>query len=440
MSSSSSKPSQSSTTSEDSTNNKSKEIPEEFIKVIRDFVTDIQNSFPEFVPLIQKWWKPRSSFHYIDEEDERERLYLEAEKKSIQFLYSYCSKKFPPRFFDILYQNQEIFSEDSEQDTEFLPHIHFKTLWSLDMSETTRETIWKYLQLILFSIIGNLENKDAFGDTSKMFEAIHHEEFKNKLEETLGQIHGLFEGLGKEKENGEEGSSGEGESGSAGTSTNTGGGSTSGNPFFNAENLHEHISGMMGGKLGQLAREIAEETSQSFNMDMDNNGDIKDVFQKLLKNPTKLMGLVKNIGEKLDHRMKSGDIKESELMAEATEMLNKMKNMPGMGNIQEMLHKMGMGGMAGMAGMSGAKMNLGAMEAQLNRNMKMAKTKERMKAKLDAKNQAAPASAPAPAQAPALTEEQLMALFAMNNNTSSSGEGKEEGKKEKVKKSKKTKK
>ena len=54
-----------------------------------------------------------------------------------------------------------------------------------------------------------------------------------------------------------------------------------------------------------------------------------------------------------------------------------MKNMPGMGNIQSMLNKMGFGG----------KMNTGAMESQMNKNMKQALFKEKMRAKMEAKRQ-----------------------------------------------------
>ena len=71
--------------------------------------------------------------------------------------------------------------------------------------------------------------------------------------------------------------------------------------------------------------------------------------------------------------MKSGDIKESELLEEASEMMNKMKNMPGMGNIKEMFGKMGMGG---------AKMDINAMRNNIAKNMKNAKQRERMKEKL----------------------------------------------------------
>ena len=147
----------------------------------------------------------------------------------------------------------------------------------------------------------------------------------------------------------------------------------------NASDLHEHITGMLDGKLGKLAREIAEETAADLNMDMENVTDMKDVFNKLIKNPTKLMGLVKNVGNKLESKIKSGDIKESELIAEASELMSKMKNMPGMENIQSMLGKMGMPNMG-----KGVKLNTGAMEAQMNRNMKTAQMKERMRAKAEA--------------------------------------------------------
>ena len=61
---------------------------------------------------------------------------------------------------------------------------------------------------------------------------------------------------------------------------------------------------------------------------------IINLFQNLFKNPTKLMDLVTKVGSKLDTKIKSGDLKESELLAEAAEMMQHMKDMPGMENIQ----------------------------------------------------------------------------------------------------------
>ncbi len=336
-------------------------IPEEFTKVIRDFVGDLKTTFPEYAPFIDKWWKGKEHFDNIKDELERNSAYEKSEKSSIKFLFDYCKKKLPPRFFDILYQNEDMFKEDSEFDTEFFPKIHFKNLWQCDISQKTKETIWKYLQLMLFSVVGSMENKDAFGDTAKLFEAINEEEFKSKLQETLSQMQGLFDGIDA--------------SGCATGAENLGAGLNPGD-LPNAEQINEHITGMLDGKIGQLAREIAEETAANLNMDFEDATDMKDIFSKLMKNPTKLMGLVKKVGDKLDSKLKSGEIKESEMIQEATELMNKMKSMPGMGNIQSMLSKMGMGGLG--------KVNSGAMEAQMNQRLKMAKMKERIRAKAEA--------------------------------------------------------
>ncbi len=129
---------------------------------------------------------------------------------------------------------------------------------------------------------------------------------------------------------------------------------------------------MMDGKLGALAKEIAEETAQEMDIDIEDSGNINDVFKKLFKNPTKLMSLVQNVGSKIDKKLKDGNIKESELIEEATELIKKMKDTPGMGNLQEMFSKMG------MPMPQGGKINTAAMQAHLQRNMRVAKQRERM--------------------------------------------------------------
>jgi len=309
-------------------------IPEEFVKVIYDLINDILFTFPEI----------RENIH-ID-------LYNIKESKdetSIKNVYEHIKTVFPERFFDILYKNEEMFSSD-EINTEFLPGIDFKELWKADISEKTKDTLWKYLQIILFSVIGKVNSEDSFGDTSKLFEAINQEELKGKLEETMENLQNMMDGS---------------------------------NPIIdvsgidhlpNPDDIQDHINGLLDGKLGSLAKEIAAETAEELNFDAENATSVNDVFKNLLKNPTKLMGLVKNVGGKLDNKIKSGEIKESELMQEASDLLSKMKDMPGMGDIQSMLKKMGMGGQGGQGG----KVNLGAMSNALNQNLKRAELKEKM--------------------------------------------------------------
>ena len=152
------------------------------------------------------------------------------------------------------------------------------------------------------------------------------------------------------------------------------------NDLPDANKLHSHITGMLDGKLGKLAREIAEETASELNMDDGDASTVDDVFKKLFKNPGKLMNLVKNIGGKLDKKLKSGEIKESEIMEEAQSLMTKMNNMPGMGNLQNMLSQMNLGGGKG-------KINMGAMKSHLEKNMKQSRMRERMKQRLEKKKE-----------------------------------------------------
>jgi hypothetical protein len=397
-----------STETENKPNKVKPTIPDEFSKIIKDFSNDLSTTFPEYAPFIDKWWQNTKY------------------STPLEYLYEFCLKKMPPRFFDILYKNADMFSESSDLDTEFLPNIHFRNLWQCDISDNTRETIWRYLQLILFAIIGTMDNSDAFGETVKLFKAIEENDLKSTLEETMSKMYEFFENNKTE----EKGDSKEDE----GAEENTEG--INMNNFPNAENLHEHIRGMLGGKLGELAMEIANETASELNLgvdgDLNSESDVKDVFQKLMKNPAKLMSLVKNVGSKLDEKIKSGSIKESELISEASDIINKMKDMPGMGDIQSMLKKMGMA-----KGMGGGKFDFSAMESKLNQTMKQAQMREKMKDKAEkkkAQNQAQQATAQEEIKNRTqnfnpLPDEQLINMFSKDELTAGGGEKKKKKKK-----------
>ena len=347
------------------------EIPTEFKKIIIDMTKDILVSFPE----------QENNLH-----PELKNLVFETDPTtlghSLTFVFEYCRTVYPSKFFDILYQNASIFES---ADTNFLPGINFKLLWAENISDKTRETIWKYLQLVLFTIISGISDGNSFGDTAKLFEAINENEFKSKLEETIAQMQTLFGSEKKDKTtegkvfDAEDDADAEddGEADKKGTS------GINLDDLPDPSEIHDHVTSMMNGKLGKLAREIAEETAADLNINMENAESVGDVFKRLISNPTKLMGLVKNVGSKLDEKIKTGDMKESELLEEASELMKKMKNMPGMGDIQSMLSKMGMN-----AGKGGGKVNVEAMQANINQKLKESKNRERLLKKLAEKKMA----------------------------------------------------
>ena len=356
------------------------EIMKDFKKIITDLLRDLLTTFPEIKDALNS-----DLLNILKGENDSEQ--------SLQTIFDYCKMVYPSRFFEILYQNDAIFKDEKFQ-AEFLPGIDFKVLWQDEnLSDKTRETIWKYLQLILFTVVSDISDGKSFGDTSKMFESINQDDFKSKLEETMEEMQKIFNKKPSKNDGNKDGSvnedddddEDEDEGSGAGTSgAGTSGAGTSGaginlDDLPNPKDIQDHVNTMMEGKLGKLAREIAEETAADMNMDTDNVGSVNDVFTNLLKNPTKLMGLVKNVGSKLDEKLKAGDINETELLKEASVIMQQMKNIPGM---QGMMNKMGMGG---------GKMNMNGMQSQLNKNIKNSKYKDRLRAKLAEKNAAAQA-------------------------------------------------
>ena len=320
------------------------EIPEEFCKVCKDFVTDILTTFPEY----------QGTLH----EGLIDILQDKNDTANVREVFDYVKTVYPERFFDLLYQNEDIYTND-EINTKFLPNIEFADLWKQDISEKTKLIIWKYLQLILFSAVNNESDGKSFGDTAKLFEAINEDELKNKLEETMEQMANIFD-----------------MSGNSPFATDIS--NINPNDLPDPEELHSHINGMLQGNLGKLAAEITEETMKELNTDVSGADSVGDIFQNLFKNPGKLMSMIKKVGSKLDTKLKSGELKESEIMQEAMDLMDKMEKMPGMANMKNMLNQMGMAGMG-----KNSKVNMGAMRGKLNQNMKGAKQRERMLRKLE---------------------------------------------------------
>lgn len=364
-------------------------VSKEFTKLMEDMIVDLKTTFPEYKGIIERW-----SIKYPQVEERN------------SFLLKHCLSILPERFFDILYKNSEIFEDGSLINTEFLPGIVFKQLWQFDISDKTKDTLWNYLQLIVFSIMGSVKDMKDFGDTAKLFEAINEDELKSKLQDTLEQLKGVFE-------NKEEGGS---------------------SSLPNSEDIHGHIEDMMGGKLGQLAKELAEETAQDLEVDMEGAQTSQEVFQQLMSNPSKLMNMVKKVGGKIDSKLKSGELDEKELMKEGLDLFNKMKDMPGMENMNDILSKMGMGG-------KGVKLNTGAMQARMDQMTKMEKMKERMRKNVEKKKLEKEeekklleqmSNLPTP---PMLSDQQIEEMF--GTETTKNSQKKTEGKKKKKVKQKK---
>ena len=353
-------------------------IPDKFISVISDFANDLSNPFPEYEYLWSKW---RNVENIPD--------------TMIQSVYQHCQDVYPERFFDILYQNDDIFKHENKINTCFLPNVEFKMLFnSPGVSDTTKNAMWKYIQLILFTIIGNIKDKQDFGKSMNLFEGIEETELQDKLSEAMKNMTDFFTGMEQDipdsKEENEFSKASEFAKDFFEKMEQEKEGEKEGQEppkfDFNPEDIHNHLKGLFDGKLGSLAKELIDELSdelkETFGMD-DLNAETKpkDLFQKLMKNPAKFMELVKKISNKFQEKMKRGDMSQEEVMKEATEMLRKMKEMGGDSKqmtemFQNMAKSMGMGG-------KNMKVDTNAVD----RLVKQQSIKDRLRAKLEQKKQ-----------------------------------------------------
>lgn len=62
--------------------------PEEFHKIVNDFISDILITFPEYSGLISKWWNRQPNSDDLELTKQKEAL----------FVFRHCVKIFPERF------------------------------------------------------------------------------------------------------------------------------------------------------------------------------------------------------------------------------------------------------------------------------------------------------------------------------------------------------
>merc|ERR1711865_373344 len=161
-------------------------MPDDFHKLVKDFIGDLLNTFPEYKD------KLNEDMLYIFENDSEADDF----QSHLVAVFNFCASSFPERFFDVLYKNDLMFDREKRDDkynTEFYPGIDFSDLWDSDISERTKDVLWRYLQITLFAVIGNMKDHINFGDTEKLFEAIDENDLQSKISETFENFTNMFD-------------------------------------------------------------------------------------------------------------------------------------------------------------------------------------------------------------------------------------------------------
>jgi hypothetical protein len=240
-------------------------IPEAFVKVVREFVDDLLSTYPELRPDLAPALAEISAGAAPD-------------SPAYQSVFDHVTAIGPQLVFGILTENADIFASECI----LLPGVNFALLWRENITEQTKQSIWRYLRLLTMSAVGA---DDAEG-------------FKETMAAATKGVQDFF-------------------------------GGAEGVSMPDPAKMEEKFKGFAEGKLGDLAREIADEAVGS---------NSPEQMEAMLKNPAKLFELVSSVGSKIDQKLKSGQIKENELVDEAAAMLQNFKGMPG---FEEMMKQFG---------------------------------------------------------------------------------------------------
>lgn len=264
-----------------------------FNKILKQFLKELHKVFPEYNIIKLKEYKN------LDDNDDRFLLYF------MNFIEKDIEK--------IINEDISLFEHE---DTYFLRDIEFSRIWNSGISDNNKKAIWKFLQTLYLigkpfkhnmpdinSLISEFNSQ--IQDTSKDKDSL------KKIKKQLDIISHLVKNLNEEKEQRKKENKAKMEG-----------------------QLPEFIE---KSKIGQLAQELSSELDLEElgfgNLD-DNTQDPQNLFNNILgKNPQKLMGLIQNVGSKIQNKLSDGGFDESDLVGEAQEMMSSLNMNDMLGNM-----------------------------------------------------------------------------------------------------------
>ena len=184
-----------------------------------------------------------------------------------------------------------------EKKIELLEEISFKKLWEKNITNKTRESIWKYLQT--FQIINiNLKSNEELRQALSQIGTDTIMEVDKSTAKDLKKLKKLSEKVKDKNIN-----QGEGE-------------------------LDEMLGGLLDSGIGDIAKEVAK----NMNVDemfgnINENSNPMEIMSQMM-NPEKMNSIFQNINSVMEQKVEKGELTQDSLKNEAEGMMGKMKENP----------------------------------------------------------------------------------------------------------------
>ena len=255
-------------------------------------------------------------------------------------------------FLDKVHENNELIRKKDETlftgDIEFLEEISFQRLWEKNITEKTKESIWKYFKsftIITINLNSSQELKEVL-ETIGNEDEVSKEDIKDKqTAKTLKDLKKLSEEVKEEVTEEDE---------------------------LDLENM---LGGLMDTNIGSIAKEVAGSINiQDMFGKVDENTNPMEMMAQMM-NPDKMGSIFQNINKVMEEKMENGELDKESLKTEAQDMYGNMASNPLFSSLM-------------------GKMNPGQMKQEEPSKTEPSKTepskkekKERLKKKIEEKKQ-----------------------------------------------------
>lgn len=261
-----------------------------------------------------------------------------------------------PFYVEIANKDSAIFYNNSS--LTFYPNLNFSELWTLGISDNTKNNIWSYLHTLILSSFAIISKSSDISMLIRKMNKVIKSQPEDNSDSTTNQAKAIIQiasTLKKDKKHNTTNTTTESDSAPSTSDDNS---------LFDLDNLpdlsddsdNENDKGVAkkdkdsngddddldfdptelfeGTKIGELAKEIAEEMDiKSLGLgDLENSDEpenIQDAFSKILGNdPSKLMNTVQNIGSKVQEKISNSGLTQEEMVKEAQGMMENMHETP----------------------------------------------------------------------------------------------------------------
>ncbi len=262
----------------------STEIEKKLFNLFSDFIRDLSKVFPEIKSSLYRNYED-----CLSDDNNKCLSDFPKVKRFLELINDY--EKY------IVDKNLEFF----DLEVEFLEEIQFNRLWEKNISNKTRESIWKYLQTFqLISI--NLKSSEALDAV------LDGEKVTKSTVKDLKKMQKLSE----EVQNKSSDKSTEGET-----------------------ELDQMLGGLMDSGIGEIAKEVAENLDvESMFGNVNENSNPMDLMSQLM-NPEKMGAIFNNINTVMEEKMSSGELSQEGLKKEAEGMMGQMGENPMFKNMMQ---------------------------------------------------------------------------------------------------------